>query len=166
MLLEGFLHIILCQVVPARILCHLTLLLGCEKSCGHPPPCTSQPVTDGREQKIGGRNSAQIVFETGGRTWPWTSSARRSNGGSSRPMTAQTRTWTSSGIAGDPAVCAKRCKLGGDVPCTKSCRLVCRRKNTRTNRRRKGRSTSFMSAWNVAGALLSLNGITKNSKSP
>jgi hypothetical protein len=37
-------------------------------------------------------------------------------------------------------------------------------KNTRTKRRRKGRSTSFIRAWNVQGAFVGPKGITKNSK--
>jgi hypothetical protein len=36
-------------------------------------------------------------------------------------------------------------------------------KNTRANLRRYGRRTSFISAWNVAGAMASPNGITRNS---
>jgi hypothetical protein len=34
-------------------------------------------------------------------------------------------------------------------------------KKTRTNRRRKGQMTSFMSAWNVAGALHRPKAITR-----
>jgi hypothetical protein len=37
-------------------------------------------------------------------------------------------------------------------------------KKTSMKRRRKGFNTSFIKAWNVAGALVKLNGITKNSK--
>jgi hypothetical protein len=36
-------------------------------------------------------------------------------------------------------------------------------KKTRMNRRKKGRRTSFISAWNVTGALHSPNGMTRNS---
>jgi hypothetical protein len=39
-------------------------------------------------------------------------------------------------------------------------------KKSSTNRCRNGRNTSFMSAWKVAGAFVSPNGITMNSNSP
>jgi hypothetical protein len=42
-------------------------------------------VTDGGSWKIGRGNMAEIVFKRGGRTWPWTSTARRS----SRELTAR-----------------------------------------------------------------------------
>jgi hypothetical protein len=39
-------------------------------------------------------------------------------------------------------------------------------KKTNTNHRRNGQRTSFIRAWNVAGALVKPKGMTKNSKRP
>jgi hypothetical protein len=57
-------------------------------------------------------------------------------------------------------------RRGGGVLTKMSYKSICHHRRLSTNRCKKGRRTSFINAWNVAGAFVRPNGMTRNSNNP